>query len=214
VHVDFDEFELDSGTRELRRAGGAVPLQPKAFALLELLIAARPRAVAKREIQRRVWPDTHVGDANLNTLVGELRRALGDDARAPRFVRTVFGFGYAFAAEARDREVGPPAQRVARPRVVWEKRVFPLCEGDNVLGRAEDADLPIDVGGVSRRHARIRVAGDRATLEDLGSKNGTFIGNQRIREPTPLPDGIEFRLGRLRLDYFSSPDSDRTLTES
>lgn len=191
MRVRFGEFLLDADTRQLLRAGEAVHLPPKAFCLLELLVRARPRALAKGEIRRRVWAETHAGDANLNVLVGELRQALRDDAKEPRSVRTVFGFGYAFAAEA--TEEGAEAAVTVQPRVLWERRVIPLLEGENVIGRDEGVAVRIDAPGVSRNHARLLVSRGQATLEDLGSKNGTYLNDQRLDVPTPLPDGAVFR---------------------
>ena len=96
MRVVFDEFALDTDTRQLTRGDEALRLSPKAFRLLELLIAARPRALAKQELMERLWPDTFVVEANLSNLVGELRAALGDASQRPRFIRTLQRFGYAF----------------------------------------------------------------------------------------------------------------------
>jgi len=213
MRVRFGEFQLDPDTHELRRGEETVHLPPKAFVLLELLVRSRPRALSKGEIRRRVWPDTHAGDANLNVLVGELRQALGEDAKEPRFVRTVFGFGYAFGGEA-EEEGGPsPATGAPQPRILWERRVIPLLEGENVIGRDDGVAVRIDAPGVSRRHARLLVQRDQATLEDLGSKNGTWLEDERLSVPTPLPDGAVFRLGRLALVFRSGPESGSTVTE-
>jgi hypothetical protein len=146
--------------------------------------------------------------------VAELRGALGDDAKEPRFIRTVYGFGYAFGGEVEPEGGGTRSSGVA-PRVLWEKRVIPLVEGDNVLGRDEDVTVRIDAPGVSRRHARIRVTGAEATIEDLGSKNGTYVGDGAvaIAGPTVLPDDCRFRLGRVLLVFRSSPEAGSTLTE-
>jgi DNA-binding winged helix-turn-helix (wHTH) protein len=89
----FTDFTLDLDTRELRRGRTAIKLSPKAYQLLELLIAHRPRALSKRALQERLWPDTFVVEKNLVNLV---REALGDDPARPLFVRTVHRFGYAF----------------------------------------------------------------------------------------------------------------------
>jgi DNA-binding winged helix-turn-helix (wHTH) protein len=213
MRVRFGEFRLDSDTHELRRGEERVHLAPKAFVLLELLVRSRPRALSKGEIRRRVWPDTHAGDANLNVLVGELRQVLGEDAKEPLYIRTVFGFGYAFAGEAEEEgglDRGPAA---SQPRILWERRVIPLLEGENVIGRDEGVAVRIDAPGVSRRHARVLVHRDHATLEDLGSKNGTWLEDERLTVPTPLPDGAVFRLGRLVLVFRSGPETGSTVTE-
>ena len=217
MRLRFGEFLLDTESRQLFKEGAEVHLQPKTFELLELLVRTRPKALSKQHIRGQLWPDTVVGAASLTVAVAELRAALGDNAKEPRFVRTVYGFGYAFAGEAEGEplkaELAPRAG--VAPRVFWEKRIIPLVEGENVLGRDEGVTVRIDAPGVSRRHACIRVEGERATIEDLGSKNGTFVGEgeSAIIDPTPLPDDARFRLGRVLLVFRSSPESGSTRTE-
>jgi pSer/pThr/pTyr-binding forkhead associated (FHA) protein len=86
-------------------------------------------------------------------------------------------------------------------QVLRDKTAFVLHEGKNVLGRDEAGDVCLDWPGVSRQHARIVVASDGATLEDLGSKNGTYLREQKVTGPTPLADGDVFRMGRLALEF-------------
>src|SRR4029453_10279036 len=181
----FGPFVLDSETRQLRRDGREVHLTPKALELLELLVRSRPRAVSKTAIRRVLWPDAHVGAGSLTVLMAELRTGLGDDSRRPTWIRTVFRYGYAFAGDADERTLPPgnsPPWRTA-PRVVWVRRVFPLGEGDNVIGGEDDLSLRIDAPGISRRHALIRVRAGEATIEDLGSKNGTYVRGGRLAGP-------------------------------
>src|SRR5262245_37297001 len=102
MRVRFGDCVFDSATRELRRAGASVPLTPKAFELLELLLRSRPRALSKDTIHGALWPDTHVSDSSLTRLAAEVRASLGDSARHPQFLRTVYGFGYAFSGDAAD----------------------------------------------------------------------------------------------------------------
>jgi DNA-binding winged helix-turn-helix (wHTH) protein len=217
LRVRFGEFLLDTASRQLFRDGAEVRLQPKTFELLVLLVRTRPKALSKQHIRGQIWPDTVVGEGSLTVAVAELRAALGDDAKEPRFVRTVYGFGYAFAgeAEADGTKADPSAAAAVAPRVLWEKRIIPLVEGENVLGRDEGVAVRIDAPGVSRRHACIRVHGEAATLEDLGSKNGTYVGDgtSPIAGPTPLPDDSRFCLGRVVLVFRSSPEAGSTLTE-
>lgn len=227
MRVRFGEFRLDTDRRQLFRDGAEVHLQRKTFELLEVLVRTSPKALSKQHLRGQLWPDTVVGEASLTVAVAELRAALGDDAKQPRFVRTVYGFGYAFAGEvvAEASAVGAPSSAAAAapspagsgaaPRVLWEKRTIPLVEGDNVVGRDEDVTVRIDAPGVSRRHALIRVRGDRATIEDLGSKNGTYVGDATtpIAAETPLADDSRFRLGRVLLVFRSAPESGSTMTE-
>ena len=123
--LQFGRFVLDTGARRLFRDGDDVHLSPKAFTLLELLARRRPDAVSKGEIQDLLWPDTHVVEANVANLVGEIRAALQEDSRRPQWIRTLPRFGYAFAADGvTDRSTNdgngrPPADRVpASPSLV------------------------------------------------------------------------------------------------
>ena len=79
-----------------------------------------------------------------------------------------------------------------------------LLEGANVIGRATDATIQCDATGVSRHHARIVVSKGEATLEDLGSKNGTYLRSQRITSAR-LSDGDEIRLGTASLTFRIKP---------
>jgi DNA-binding winged helix-turn-helix (wHTH) protein len=197
TQVLFGEFVLDTGTRELLRSGHPVHLSPKAYQLLQILVADRPRALSKSDLQRRLWPDTFVVEANLANLVGEIRDALGEEPRRPRYVRTVHGFGYAFqGAEA----AGTPASGAVY-RLIWKGGRVTLDEGEHVLGRDAEASVVLDSSSVSRRHARIVIANERATLEDLGSKNGTFLGDRRVASPVDLEDGDRLRLGTVGVTF-------------
>src|SRR5437870_5785919 len=91
-----EDWTLDSDTREVRRDGRLTHISPKAFELLVLLVEERPRAIKKEELFDRIWPHTHVAESNLAGLINEIRIAIGDDARRPFQIRTVFGHGYAF----------------------------------------------------------------------------------------------------------------------
>ena len=190
---------FDSNTREVVRKGRPVPLSPKAFALLELLVRRRPNAVSKDEIHDHLWPGVFVSPANLANLVVELRAALGDNARKPRFVRTVSRFGYAFVADPAGSPPGAP--RPFACRLVWGPREIALDASENVIGRESTAVVWIDDGSVSRRHARIVVDDDGATIEDLGSKNGTFVRGRRIEKPARLGDRDVIKIGPARLVF-------------
>ena len=200
----FGEFVLDGDTRELWRGHQVVPLSPKAFQLLEILIENHPKAMTKGALQDLLWPNTFVVEKNLANLVAEIRQALGDSAEHPRFLRTVPRFGYAFL-DAPTGRAGEAAAAGSEPipqcRLTWADGRIALCEGDHVLGRDPDTELFLDSQSVSRRHAVIRVSGAGATLEDLGSKNGTFVGSRRIEAPTLLADGDAIKVGAITLTF-------------
>jgi DNA-binding winged helix-turn-helix (wHTH) protein len=202
MRLRFGDFVFDSDTREVARGGQPLAVSPKAFALLELLIASRPAAVSKADIHSRLWPDVHVSEANLANLVVELRAALGDDARRPRIFRTVPRFGYAFRAAARpERRVAEDASEAPEfaYRLVWGRREITLDQGENLIGRDREAIVWIDDESVSRRHARISVGPEGATIEDLGSKNGTYLGGKKIRRAVLLADRDAVKIGPASL---------------
>jgi len=203
VLVHFGEFTLDRDRRQLLQGDQALHLGPKPFDLLDLLLAHHPRVVSKQQVRDRLWPATCVSESTFLTVVADLRAALKDDARSPRFVRTVHGFGYAFCADMRESApvAEPVAGRGARLRLVLEDREVGLHEGENLLGRVEDGVAWIESEWVSRRHARVVVSGGVATLEDLGSKNGTFLRGKRVSGPEPLVDGDEICLGRVPMTF-------------
>lgn len=211
----FDEFVIDRATRRLLKHDGEVHLSPKAFDLLSLLIGHRDRAVPKAEIHEALWPATFVLDTNLPSLIAEIRRALDDSAIAPRYVRTVPRFGYWFIGEIRAGGSGPTVERArARCWLIWDRRRIALGDGDNLLGRDPDAAVWIEAPGVSRQHAVIRVALPAATIEDLGSKNGTFVRGTRVTSPARLTDGDEIRLGSVVLIFRIPPLAGSTDTTS
>ena len=202
MRLRFGDFVFDSDTREVARGSQALAVSPKAFALLELLIASRPAAVSKADIHSRLWPDVHVSEANLANLVVELRAALGDDARRPRILRTVPRFGYAFRAVARpERRVAADASEApdVAYRLVWGRREIALEPGENLIGRDREAIVWIDDESVSRRHARISVGPEGATIEDLGSKNGTYLRGRKIRGAAVLADRDAVKIGPASL---------------
>jgi DNA-binding winged helix-turn-helix (wHTH) protein len=195
----FDEFEIDSQTRQLTRGDEAVHLSPKAFAVLCALVEKRPNVVPKADLFGQIWPDVFVVEGNLNVLVGEIRRALGDDPQEQRFIRTVHGVGYAFCATVTD-DAGAGSAPLGSWLTCGERQIR-LSDGENIIGREPEAAVWLDFSAVSRRHARIVLSGDRATVEDLGSKNGTQVRGERISGAVELEDGDEIRIGSVVLNF-------------
>src|SRR5438046_3023297 len=131
MRVRFQPFILDSDARQLLDDGKEIHLSTKAFDLLCLLLARRPNVVAKEDFLRQIWPDSHVVEANLNVVVGEVRRALADNAQTPRCIRTVHGVGSAFCGSAAEVE-NVSAATVANGMRCWlvgRDRNFVLSEG-------------------------------------------------------------------------------------
>jgi DNA-binding winged helix-turn-helix (wHTH) protein len=196
MRLAFDTFVLDLDQRRLFKSGVEIRLQPKSFELLRVLVEARPKVLSKDDILEAVWPGTFVGENSLATVVRDLRNALSDDAQEPRYIRTAFGFGYGFIAEA-SSAANTATAALSAWRLIHNYREIVLFEGPNVLGRTGQDVVVFDSPTVSRHHALVRVTGDRATIEDLGSKNGTWLGLMRVHSPQPLEDGAELRLGSV-----------------
>lgn len=199
----FEEFSLDVHSRLLTTGHRTIPLTPKAFDLLVLLLEAQPRVVPKAELHKRLWPGTFVSESSLASLINGLRAVIGDNPKNPRLIRTVHRVGYAFAGPVtREDAASAPSLKV---RVTYwltlPNRQFALTETETIIGRDPQADISLQFPGISRRHARIVIARDHVTLEDLGSKNGTWLRGQRIVAPTPLYDGDELTIGTVVLTF-------------
>ena len=210
----FGRFTIDSETRQLRRDGQDVHLSPKAFDLLSLLIHHRPNVLQKDALVTQIWRDSHVSDASLAVLVGEIRDAIDDDARHPRFVRTAHGVGYAFSGDAIDDLQPRVETRDVVCWLTWKGTTFPLADGDNEIGRDPHCTVWLDVEGVSRRHAKIHIDHARrvVTLDDLGSTNGTFVRRSRVASPVTLENDDPIRIGSvdLRLRLWATDEGPKT----
>jgi DNA-binding winged helix-turn-helix (wHTH) protein len=193
MRLKFGDCVLDLRSRQLERADKIVPLEPKMYELLEVLITRRPAVVTNDELDELLWPEVYVARTSLTRLVSELRAVLGDTPRDSHIIRTVYKTGYAFCADA----TGMPAASAAPAiiELVWKKHSLPLADGEHIAGRDVECSLVIDATTVSRRHARITVVAGTATIEDLGSTNGTHVNGTRISAPTRLVLGNEVALG-------------------
>jgi len=208
----FEQFCLDTDRKELIRGGEPVHLTPRAFRLFELLIRQRPKALSKRELLEQVWAGAIVEESNLKTLVLEIRSALEERGGNPSIIRTVYGYGYAFGGTAGESEVPDASPTVLQVR--WHKRELTLPEGSHLIGRRPDCAITIEEPSVSRVHARLEVSRIGMVVEDLRSKNGTFVDGRRIAAVTELLPRCVIRFGEVdvelrRLDV--GPDSTQTV---
>jgi DNA-binding winged helix-turn-helix (wHTH) protein len=214
--VKFAEFELDSEAYVLRRPDGPLRLEKLPMEVLILLVQRAGTLVQRSEIQAMAWgPDVYVEhDSAINTAVRKIRRTLGDDAENPRFVETVVGKGYRFIAPIESKTSsqaqstvnhGGPSARRRRDfpsyLVTRGKQEFILEAGETVFGRDPAAGVYVDHPSVSRRHACISVGPQGAVLEDLKSRNGTFVNGRRIDGPTKIDHGALIGLGPITLTF-------------
>jgi DNA-binding winged helix-turn-helix (wHTH) protein len=214
MKLQFGECVLDTEARQVLRDGREVHFSPKAFELLCLLVGRRPTVLSKADIHEYIWPATFVSDDSLAKLITEIRHGIGDDARDARLVRTVHGFGYAFTDAVEEiRDIEPIKPVGLRCWLRWEGRELLLQKVRTVIGRDAAADVQLESPRISREHAQVVIDGPRALIEDLGSKNGTFLRDQRITTPTLLAHGDEIRIGPFVLTFRASDLPPTTETE-
>ena len=208
--VTFGACVLDLRTRELRTNGTAVALPPKMFRLLTVLLDHRPRALSKAELHQRIWDEAFVSDGTLTSLVADLRRTIGD-AGGGHLIRTVYGFGYAFSGDASTVSAVPLEPGPVRYLICSENEIA-LAPGQHAVGRTREATVWIDDPSVSRRHAQITVAPNVVTLQDLGSKNGTYLNGRRVQAMEVLNDGDRIVVGPAHMRYRVMGGDGSTLT--
>jgi Tol biopolymer transport system component/DNA-binding winged helix-turn-helix (wHTH) protein len=110
---EFGPFRLDAEERRLLREGEAVPLPPKAFDLLLVLVECHGHLMQKDELLKLVWPEMFVEEANLSYNVSLIRRALGENGDEQRYIETVPKHGYRFVAEVREAPEEKPEPGIA-----------------------------------------------------------------------------------------------------
>lgn len=139
---EFGRFTLDVEEGRLLRDGQPVPLKPKVFETLLVLVENTGHVMDKEGLMKRLWPDSHVEESNLTVNVSQLRKALGDDENGDRFIETVPKRGYRFAAQVTkilaDRADLVVHERT-RSRIVIEEHE---TGGDDEAQRAIDPELP------------------------------------------------------------------------
>jgi hypothetical protein len=209
--LTFRDLIFDAAGRRVSRGGHEIRLTRKAFDLLALLVERRPDAISKDDIHAKLWPDTFVAEITLHSLVSEIRRAIGDDANDPQFIRTVHGFGYAFIAET--PATPTPGRRRVRGWLIWDRERLQLLDGEKLFGRGDADVVELPSTTVSRRHARISFD-EEPWIEDLGSKNGTFVGDRQVTSRVRLNDGDRVRLGSFLLTFRVAQAPDATATQS
>lgn len=188
------DWLVEPSLNRLSRSGESVQIELKLMEVLVHLAERQGELVSKRDLMDAVWQVEVISDGTLTRAVALLRKALGDNARSPRYIETIPKRGYRFIAPVGKPDKGPsPGLRF---RLETPEGEIPLADGENLIGRDPRAEIRIDIGGVSRRHARILVAGADVKLEDLASKNGTYLRGRRVCKPTRLAHGDEIRIGQ------------------
>jgi TolB-like protein len=178
----FDGFELDRGTLELRRDGAVVPIEPQVFALLLLLVENRERLVSRDEIIEKVWDGRVVSESAVDSRVKSARRAVGDDGRTQRRIRTLHGRGFRFVATV---------EEAATPQgvVVADGPASPSPAAEHGVARPSIAVLPFRMLAPDERHAAIADALPDDLITELARLRWLFViargSSFRFRGPDP-----------------------------
>ena len=207
-------WTVDADSGLLTQGDTSVRVRPKVMDLL-VALAERPGELSSKEfLIARVWPDVVVGDGSLSVALAELRNALGNHPEAPEYIETIPRRGYRLTATMSTDEGKDAHTEGSHFWLTGAGLELELLQGENIIGRSPDAYVRIESPRVSRLHARITVEGDSAVIEDMGSKNGTFVGNTRVDGPIPLVHGDQIRLGQLAaILSVAVADRQSTLTE-
>ena len=218
IRYRFSDFTLSPRRRLLRCEGREIPLIPRYFDLLVLLIERRHEAVHRRDIFDRVWTDVIVSDSALSQAVRTLRRTLGDDSREPRFIRTVARHGYRFVfadvIEEDDDGVWAEPMKVSQSQAVRAPQVLEAEPGEAyepLLDRLTRAGASEE----DRREAAelLHGLGTSAALNRLGTRPGHASARALMRDArwdapgagevpvlgAPAPLAVARELLRLRL---------------
>jgi DNA-binding winged helix-turn-helix (wHTH) protein len=223
----FGSFALDAGARLLTRGGRPVALSTKAIDVLIHLVSKAPQVVSKADLMASVWPHRVVEDNHLTHLVADLRRVLG--TRRSAAIRTVHGVGFAFTLPIEARrapDVPPPAA----PKAAWDLSWAPgsrpsfeetwpggrveLAAGLYTVGRSPGCRPQLTSRTVSGRHALLHVEDDAVFLEDLHSKNGTFLDGRRITARIRVPDGSVVSIGAVAVHLRRHHEDPTACTET
>jgi DNA-binding winged helix-turn-helix (wHTH) protein/pimeloyl-ACP methyl ester carboxylesterase len=158
VIFEFDGAELDLGRYQLRRGGEVVPVEPQVFDLLALLLRERHRVVSKEELLDTVWGNRYVTESALTSRVKAARRAIGDDGRGQRLIRTVHGRGYQFVGDVTEQSPTPVAAK-ALPSVP------PAIEAGPTAGEPSSTTLaPAPPARLPSQQIRFCTAADQTRL--------------------------------------------------
>lgn len=212
MRVSFEEFTFDASRQVLSRGSQNVHLTPKEMCLLELLLNGRGKVIPEQELVDCLWPDVVVSGASLKNLVSILRTNLGEPPHGRSYIRNVRGRGYVLDAPITELCDEPPVHSAGY--LHYAGRIIPLHPGSNLVGRDYCCSVRLLHSSVSRRHATIVLATDRVTLEDLGSRNGTFLDGAAVSGVCRLEHDHQLTFGRLATYYTASTSDDSTLSVS
>jgi DNA-binding winged helix-turn-helix (wHTH) protein len=195
----FDEFTLDAATRRLRRGEEELSLEPKSFRLLEFLIENRDRVLGKEEIFGVVWSGTSVTDNALTRAIAQIRKALEDDPRQPRFIETLPAVGYRFIGKLSTEEASQSAKPTPRrlPQILaWAAIAFTVVAATGLAGwrfwrrpsvRAVSTPVPLTTYRGNEEAPSFSPDGSQVAFQWDGEKQSKFDIYVKALGPDAVP---------------------------
>ena len=191
----FEDCELDEATLQLRVGGEPVQVEPQVFDLLRVLVRRRDRVVTKEELLDEVWHHRFVTESAVSSRIKSARRAIGDDGRAQRLIRTVHGRGYQFVGEVtvdEPRAATGGATPVPRPTTATVGRAADVAAVLALLDGARIVTL-LGPGGVGKTRLAVEVA-LRCAAGD-GGPEACFVDLTKVRDADLVPELVVRELG-------------------
>lgn len=191
-----------------------VHLRPRVMDVLTVLAAHPGEVLARGDVIETVWRRRFIAESVLTRAIFELRQAFDDDPDDPKVVETVQGRGYRLLPRVHlfgSKAIVEPAS--VPMLLMWRGQEIQLVEGETLIGRGEGTTIRVVSDYVSRRHARVVATQQRAVLEDLGAKNGTYLNGRRIAGTVELHHGDRITVGPTVLIFRILDPGDTTVTE-
>jgi DNA-binding winged helix-turn-helix (wHTH) protein len=193
----FGPFELDMAKIELRTGGEICPVEPQVFALLALLVENSERLVSKDELIEKVWDGRIVSDSAVTSRIKSARRALGDDGKAQRFIKTIHGQGFRFVAEVKAAGGGTAASATSGQPIEDEADAQPARRSAERAARPSIAVLPFRLVGVPEAYAAIADALPHELIAELSRLRWLFVTARASSFRLRAADADMGEVGRL-----------------
>jgi DNA-binding winged helix-turn-helix (wHTH) protein len=147
IFYEFDSFRIDPEERVLSQSGTPIPLNPKAFEILVVLVQHSERVVLKDDLMKQLWPDSFVEEANLTQNIFMLRKALGESGRSHRYIVTIPGRGYRFATRVTEVSESETDQHAAISSQPTHVQPIPEANVQPALGQSTFSRRRLALGG-------------------------------------------------------------------
>jgi len=170
----FENIEIDTDRFELRQGGVARKVEPQVFALIELLVANHDRMVSKDELNLRIWGGRVVSEAVVNSRIRSARRALGDDGKTQRLIKTIHNRGFRFVGEPVEERAVSTGYFAPKEHPVATTSIE-LADSPTLTGRPSIAVLPFQMLSADQRYDMVADAVAHEVIVELSRLHWLFV---------------------------------------